>query len=123
MSVNQPEENCEHSEVQEVQEVDQQKSQQKEKNPRVKTNEMTQKETQSVEEGDEGGDDPFPDIEPCTKRRKVTVPLTDDQEEGLVGWFKDNVIFYNQSLRDFKLKDNEERMMLEPKNLIYLWLN
>ena len=40
--VNQPEENYEHSEVEEVQDVNQQKSKE-EKNPREKTNEPTQK--------------------------------------------------------------------------------
>ena len=61
--VNQPEENSEHSDIEKVQEVDQQKSQEKEKTPREKTNEPTQKETQAEDEADDEGDNPLPDMQ------------------------------------------------------------
>ena len=65
---------------------------------REKTNEP-----QPEEEADEEVEEPLPDIEPCMKRRKVTVPFIDEQEDNLVGWFKDE-IFYNQSLKEFKTR-------------------
>ena len=56
-------------------------------------------------------EEPLPHIQPCLKRRTVTVPLTDEQEYDLVGWFRTNEIFYNHSLKDFKLKDKKERLV------------
>ena len=60
----------------------------------------------------------------------MTVALTEEQEEGLVEWFTDNEIFYNQALRDFKNKDRKERMMSEKAKELKLslaelkaWLN
>ena len=92
--VNLPEENSDHSELKEVQQVDQEKRQEKEKKPREKTNEpvekQAQKETQPEEDANEEGDDQLPDIDQCTKRRTVTAALTDEQKEGLVQWFNDN---------------------------------
>ena len=109
----------------------QEKTQEKAKTNREKNYEseqkQTQKETQLEEEADEEGDDQLPDIEPSTKRRKVTLALTEEQEEGLVDWFKDNEIFYNRSLREFKNKDKKERMMSEKANELNIsfagWLN
>ena len=92
--------------------MDQEKSQE-EKKPSEKTNEATEQKPQPDEETDEEGEELLSDIEPFMKRRKVTVPFTDKQEDDLVVWFKDNVIFYNQSLREFKLKDKKVRLMLE----------
>ena len=56
---------------------------------------------------------PLPDIEPCQTRRKVTVPFSDEQELDLVGWYRTLEIFYNQCLKEFKLKDKKDRLMLD----------
>ena len=55
---------------------------------------------------------PLPDIEPCPKRKKLTVSFMDEQELDLLGWYRTNEIFYNQSLKEFKLKDKKDRLML-----------
>ena len=82
--------NSDHSDLEDVQEVDQENSQEKQKTALENTNGPVQKQIQKQtqrEEADEEGDDELPDIEPCKKRRKVTVALTEEQEEGLLEWF------------------------------------
>ena len=56
----------------------------------------------------------MPNIEPCHKRRKVTtLILTDEQELELVRWYQTLTIFYNQRLKEFKLRDMKDRLMSE----------
>jgi len=97
------------------------------KRPKIritKTKKATEKPTEDAEaeaEGDGGGDaDADADVEadvegdgdePATKKRKLTVMLSEDQEEGLVEWFQEHELFYNQKLKEFKLKDKKDRML------------
>ena len=65
----------------------------------------------------------MPDMEPCQKRRKVTtLILTDGQELELVGWYETLLIFYNQRLKEFKLKDKKDRLMSEKANELFITL-
>jgi len=79
----------------------------------------TQEDAEAEGDGDGGGDadaEVEADVEgdgdePATKKRKLTVMLSEDQEEGLVEWFQEHELFYNQKLKEFKLKDKKDRML------------
>ena len=45
--------------------------------------------------------------------------LSDEQELELVGWYWTFEIFYNQRLKEFKLKDNKDRLMSEKANTMH----
>ena len=61
----------------------------------------------------------MPDIEPCHKRKKVTtLILKYEQELELVGWYQTLPIFYNQRLKEFKLRDKKERCQRSPPSWV-----
>ena len=107
--VNQPEEiPAEHSNGVEIQEGGREKSQEKGKMPRTeleKTNEPQPDEP--LPEADEELEGPLPDIEPCQKRRKVTIPFSDEQELDLVGWYRTLGIFYLSVSKEIEAQGQE----------------
>jgi hypothetical protein len=65
------------------------------------------------EEGPEQDDEAIP-------RAKVSEILTIAQEEDLVEWFQVHPLFYDQTLKDFKMRAKRERLLDEKAKLMGL---
>ena len=51
-----------------------------------------------------------PDTEGSQKKKRVYNNVTDEQEELLVNWLKDNPILYNKGLKEYKNKEKKTAM-------------
>jgi hypothetical protein len=61
----------------------------------------------------EAGLDDEEDEEEPVKRPKVSEQLNMDQEQELVEWFSQSAIFYDQAMKDFKLRNKRNRLLDE----------